>query len=71
MLDARVWVQIVGFSVAAIGYLCLPRGQSGNPKANLSLFAQSAGSGAFLFIGLVALCVGLVIICLSFLVPRR
>jgi hypothetical protein len=71
MLNPRDWVQIVGFSVAAIGYLCLPHGQSGNAEENLSLFAQSAGSGAFLSIGVVVVCVGLVIVCLSFLVPRR
>jgi hypothetical protein len=71
MLDARDWVQIVGFVMAATGYLCLPHGQSANAEENLSLFAQSANSGAFPFIGIVLLGVGVVIIGLSFLVPRR
>ena len=71
MLGAKDWVLIVGIAVACLGYRCLPHGQQANAENNLSLFAQSAGVGAFMHIGFIVLGVGLLIIGISLLIPRR
>ena len=71
MLQAKDWVLIAGVAVATIGYQCLPHGQSVNPKQNLSLFAQSADAGAFLSVGFTVIGIGLLIVCISFFIPRR
>ena len=71
MLQAKDWVLIAGVAVATIGYQCLPHGQSVNPKMNLSLFSRAADAGAYLSVGFTVGCIGLLIICISFFIPRR
>ena len=71
ILQAKDWVLITGVVVVCLGYECLPHGQEANAKLNTSLFAQSASGGAFLSFGFLTLAFGLLIIFISFFVPRR
>ncbi len=71
MIQAKDWVLISGLVVAFLGYECLPHGQNLDAHNNTSLYAQSAGSGAFLSLGGLALACGILLILLSFFLPRR
>jgi hypothetical protein len=71
MLRAKDWILIVGIVVAALGYEQLPHGQELNAKLSTSLFAQSAGAGAFTSTGGIMLVAGLMIVVASALIPKR
>jgi hypothetical protein len=71
MIQAKDWVLITGLFVAFLGYECLPHGQNLDGHNNNSLFAQSASGGAFLSFGSITLMVGILIVVLSFFLPRR
>jgi hypothetical protein len=71
ILQTKDWVLIAGVVIACLGYECLPHGQEANAKLNTSLFAQSSAAGAFLSFGFLTLAFGLLVIFISFFVPRR
>ena len=71
MIQAKGWVLITGLVVAFLGYECLPHGQDLDAHNNTSLFAQSSSGGAFLSFGGITLAVGILIVVLSFCLPRR
>ena len=71
MIQAKDWVLIIGLVVAFLGYESLPHGQNLDAHNNTSLFAQSASGGAFLSFGSITLMVGILIVVLSFFLPRR
>lgn len=71
MLQTKDWVLIAGIAITFLGFECMPHGQSINPKNNLSTFAQFADAGAFTSIGFLTAVLGLLIIYVSFLLPRR
>ena len=71
MIQAKDWVLIAGLLVAFFGYECLPHGQDLDAHNNTSLFAQSASGGAFFSFGGVTLGIGVLIVIVSFFIPRR
>ena len=71
MIQAKDWILIAGLVVAFLGYECLPHGQHLDAHNNTSLFAQSASRGAFFSFGGVTLAVGVLIVIVSFFIPRR
>ena len=71
MIQAKDWVLITGLVVAFFGYECLPHGQNLDAHNNTSLFAQSASGGAFLSFGGITLLIGILIVVISFFLPRK
>jgi hypothetical protein len=71
MIQAKDWILIIGLVVSFLGYECLPHAQHLDAENHTSLFAQSASGGAFFSFGSVMLAVGLLIVTLSFFIPRR
>jgi len=71
MIQAKDWVLITGLVIGFLGYECLPHGQNLDAHNNTSLYAQSASGGAFLSFGALTLASGVLIVVLSFFIPRR
>jgi hypothetical protein len=68
---ARTVVRVIGVALAVIGAGALPVGFGVSPKRDLSAFENAADLGAFVKPGLGLIGVGLVVVALSYLLPKN
>ena len=66
----RIVVRAIGTVVSMLGLLCLPVGFGANPKRDTSLFSNFVDLGLYLQLPLILIPAGIVILLLSFLLPR-
>jgi hypothetical protein len=67
---ARTVVQIIGVTTMLVGGGALPVGWGASPKRDLSAFNNAADLGAFVKPGVVLIGAGLLVLLVSFLLPR-
>jgi hypothetical protein len=66
----RIVVRAIGTAVSMLGLLCLPVGFGASPKRDISLFSNFVDLGLYLQLALILIPTGIVMLLLSFLLPR-